>query len=261
MTKSIVQNLKFRKQADGSFDSAALSSFIEAEYLKSNRVKETKKYSFSPSSIGYGHGTCPRYWYLAFSGGTFVDTNDAQGIANMSNGTSAHERLQTLFRESGILVDEEVEVKLSDPPVRGFIDVLIRWEGEVIPGEIKTARSEVFTYRQTQMKPSGNHLLQLLIYLKATGKPRGFLYYENKNTQEFLIIPVEMNEKNQAILEEALDWMREVYANYESDDDTLPTRPFQKRNKICQNCPLLDDCWNKNGPGVVDLPVMVVPKP
>lgn len=261
MTKGIVQNLKFRKEAEGQFSPAALSAFMEEQYLKANRTKETQKYSFSPSSIGYGHGTCPRYWYLAFSGGTFVDKNDAQGIANMSNGTYAHERLQKLFRESGILVDEEIEVRLSDPPVRGFIDVMIRWEGEVLPGEIKTARSEVFTWRQTQMKPSGNHLLQLLIYLKATGKPRGFLYYENKNSQEFLILPIEMNEKNEKILEDALNWMREVYANWESDGDTLPKRPFQKRNKICQNCPLFDDCWNKNEDGTVLIPVMEVVKP
>lgn len=255
MSRAIVQNLKFRKAT--GLDPAALSEFMEEQYLKSNRTKFTQKQTFSPSTIGYGHGTCARYWYMAFTGAEFVDKNDALGIANMSNGSSVHERLQKLFRESGILVDEEVEVKLSDPPVRGFIDIMIRWNGEVVPGEIKSARQEAFIYRQTTMKPSANHLIQLLIYLKATGKPEGFLYYENKNSQEFLVIPVQMNEKNEALLEDVFNWMREVYRNYESGG--LPIRPFRKNNKICKACPLFEECWNGE-PGTVDISPMEVPK-
>lgn len=258
MTRNIVQNLTFRKPT--ALDATALSQFIESQYTKDQGGESFKtKTSFSPSSIGGYNGLCPRYWYLAFSGANFVDSFDAMGIANMENGKDRHERLQTLLKESGILVDEEVEIKMTNPPVRGFIDVLIRWEGEVVVGEIKTCRQEMFLFRQTQMKPSAQHLLQILIYLKATGKKQGFLLYENKNSQEFLVIPVEMNEKNEAILEEALEWMRMVYDNFENGE--LPKRPVGKKNKICKGCPLYNECWNVKPEGTMDIPLMEVPKP
>jgi len=256
MSREIVQNLKFRNT---TLDADALAALVEQGYLQQRReTKFSQKKTFSPSSIGYGHGTCPRYWYLAFTGGEAVDTADALGIANMMNGSSAHDRLQKIFENTGILVDTEVEIRLSDPPVRGFIDLLIRWNGEVVVGEIKTTRQEAFLFRQSSMKPSANHLFQVLIYMDATKKSLGFLFYENKNTQEYVIIPVEMNEKNQEILANAYDWMRKTYASWENKE--LPKRPFQKRNKICQNCPLFDSCWNELPEGVVGLPVMEVPK-
>jgi CRISPR/Cas system-associated exonuclease Cas4 (RecB family) len=258
MSREIVQGLKFRKPA--AFDGAAFSALVEKAYLDSRREsKHTQKVSFSPSSIGYGNGTCPRYWYLAFEGGHFEETTDALGVANMMNGTDAHTRLQKLFEQSGVLVATEVEVKLADPPIRGFIDALIRWEGEIVVGEIKTTRQEAFLFRQTSMKPAPNHLFQILIYMKGTGKSQGFLFYENKNTQEFLVIPVEMNERNEKILEDALEWLRTVRKAWE-EDKTLPERPFRKNNKICKNCPVYELCWNQTGPGEVNIPVMEVPR-
>lgn len=258
MAREIIKNLKFKKQP-GGFDADKLAGMLEDAYLSKRREpRKAKKYSFAPSSIAYGHGNCPRYWYLAFEGGTAIDNNDALGIANMENGSQAHERIQKLFEKTGTLVASEVEVKLSDPPVRGFIDVMIRWDDEVVVGEIKTTRQEAWMVRQNSMAPSANHLLQVLIYMKATGKKQGFLLYENKNTQEFLIIPVNMNEKNEKILEDVLEWLRTVYKAWQ--DQTLPTRPFRVNNKICKNCPVQDWCWNGQPDGVVTIPVMEVPK-
>lgn len=256
MARDIVQNLRFRKATEG-FDPNAFSRILEQQYLKENRDRHMQKLTFAPSSIGYGNGTCPRYWFLAFSGAQFTEINDAQGIANMKVGSDAHARIQKLMRDAEILVDEEVEAKLSDPPVRGFIDVLIRWDGEVVVGEIKTTRQEVFMHRQTTMKPSTNHMYQILLYMKITGKKKGFLLYENKNDQSFLVIPVDWNEKNEALLEDALDWMRKVYANWQ--EGTLPTRPFRKNNKICQSCPVFDVCW-AGEKGEVDIEAMPVPR-
>lgn len=255
--KGIVQNLTFRKTS-GTFDPAAFSTFLEDQYLKMNRSGKRTKQTFAPSSIGGYNGTCPRYWYLAFNEHEFTDNNDAQGIANMANGTAAHSRIEKLMNDSGIPVDVEVEMKYADPPIRGYIDMMLEWEGEVVVGEFKTARQEVFMIRQASMKPSTQHLIQILIYLKATGKKSGFLLYENKNTQEFLVIPVDMNEKHEAFLEEVFGWLRMVYKNFEEGE--LPQRPFTKRNKICKSCPLFDWCWNKQPEGTIELPVMEVPK-
>lgn len=255
MARDIVQNLTFRQKQ--SFDSASFSKFLEAQYLKSNRSGTRTKKTFAPSSIGGYNGLCPRYWYLAFNEHDFEDNNDALGIANMANGTAAHSRIEKLLEDSGVPVDIEVEITLTDPPIRGFIDFMLEWDGEIVIGEFKTARQEVFLIRQAQMKPSAQHLIQVLIYLKATGKKSGFVLYENKNTQEFLVIPVELNDRNEKIISEVFDWLRMVYTNFEEGE--LPKRPFTKRNKICKSCPLFNDCWEKQPEGTVDIPIMEVP--
>ena len=238
MAREIIKNIKFRKQP---FDADGLSKVIQDAYLLGVRPDGfAQKKSFSPSKIGYGHGNCARYWFFAFKGAEFVETTDALGVANMNNGSAAHERIQKLFEDAGILVDKEVRITLTDPPVGGFLDVLIRHDGEVMVGEIKTTRQESFVIKQQKMQPSGNHKIQILLYMKATGKRFGFVMYENKNTQEFLIIPIEMTEKNEELIDGVLDWMRTVYKAYE--EDTLPNRQLTKRSRICKECPLAAVC-------------------
>lgn len=259
MARDIVQGLKFRKQPKG-FDANELAALLEAAYLQQRRPnKHTQKKTFSPSTIGYGHGTCPRYWFLAFTGGMYIDNVDALGVANMANGTQAHERIEKLFDISGIRIGNEIEILHDDPPIRGFADVDINWHGEEVIGEVKTTRSEAFLVRQATMKPSPNHLFQILTYMKVKNRRLGFLLYENKNSQEFLIIPVEMNETNTKIIDEAFEWMRNVYKTY--TDGTPPERPLTKRSKICKACPFYEWCWSDESPeGVIDIPVMEVPK-
>jgi CRISPR/Cas system-associated exonuclease Cas4 (RecB family) len=233
---------------------------LEGAYLQQRRPsKFTQKKTFSPSTIGYGHGTCARYWFLAFTGGMFKDSVDALGVANMANGTQAHERIESLFDTLGIRLGNEIEILHSDPPIRGFADVEITWNGQEVIGEVKTTRSESFLVRQATMKPSPNHLFQILTYMKVRNRKIGFLLYENKNSQEFLIIPIEMNATNEKIIDDAFDWMREVYKSY--TDGNVPNRPLTKSSKICKACPFYEWCWSDDSPtGEIDIPVMGVPK-
>lgn len=259
MAREVVQGLQFRKQPKG-FDANKLATMLEEAYLLQKRADAyTQKKTFSPSSIGYGKATCPRYWFLAFTGGDWVDSTDAQGIANMSYGTQAHERIERLFADAGILQAKEVEILLEDPPIRGFADVLIDWEGETVIGEIKTTRSESFVHRAATMKPTAYHLFQILIYMHVKKCKIGFLLYENKNDQTFLVIPVEMNETNRKILDDAFQWMRLVKTTF--DEGLLPTRPFRaSTNKVCMDCPVQKTCWEELGDGEISLPKMTVPK-
>jgi CRISPR/Cas system-associated exonuclease Cas4 (RecB family) len=252
------KSLGFRKFSE-PFDSDKLSAAIEAGYLSQARAnKFTKKVSFAPSSIGYNHARCARYWFMAFEGAMFEESVDAMGIANMSNGTYAHERIQKVLEDAGILVAKEVEITLKDPPIRGYVDAMVRLDGEILVGEIKTTRQEAFMFKQNSMKPSINHLYQILIYLRATGKQNGFLLYENKSDNTFLIIPVTMDERNSKILDDALDWLREVYLN--SQEGALPTRPFTKKSKECKGCPLFKVCWDEKPDGEVEIKPMAVVK-
>lgn len=260
MARSLDGTIRFRKVADDSgFTPSKLVDALNAGYLTQRRPdKWTQKTTFSPSSIGYGHAVCPRYWYLAFDGGDFIENGDGMGVAIMASGTASHARIQGALKASGVLVAEEVEIRLSDPPIRGFMDVLIRVDDETVVGEIKTTSENIFNAKRTSMKPSPNHLFQILIYMKATGRQKGFLLYENRNTLEVLVIEVDFTEANEAILENALDWMRMVYKAWE--DRELPTRPFRNQSvKVCQNCPLNKVCWEDTPEGDVKLPKMEVP--
>jgi CRISPR-associated protein Cas4 len=262
--RELTKGISYRKFP---FDPALINDMVERGYAASAReTKIRKKESFAPSSIGYGQATCPRYWYMAFEGKYVFDESgtDNVGLANMTNGTEVHARLDEVFRASGNLVASEVEMKLSDPPVRGFIDALVRIDDEIVVGEFKSAKQEIFMHRLTTMKPAPYHMYQILLYLKATGKKKGFILYENKNDQSILVIPIEMDEENTKTIEDALDWMRKVRNNWEEGPDgvNLPKRPgrWTRKNKNCKGCPLFTECWDNLGDGTVDLPPMEVVK-
>lgn len=257
MGKAIISNLKFKKYV-GKFDPAVFGQKLDDAYLATKRPDgEMTKYSFSPSTIGYGHGNCARYWYMAFSGAEFIDNNEAVNIANMAVGTQSHERLQGLIRTFPEFVEEEKEIKNEYPPIRGFIDLVMNYDGETVIGEIKTAKQEVWDTRQAEMKSSTNHMLQLLTYMKLTGAKEGFFLYENKNTQEVLVIPIQMNDRNSKIINDAFEWLSKVWDNFKDGD--LPVIPdgYTKSKAPCKYCPLKKSCWAKTADeGSVHIPSM-----
>jgi CRISPR/Cas system-associated exonuclease Cas4 (RecB family) len=228
----------------------------------------TKKKSFAPSGIGYGNGTCPRFWYYAFNGAEFVYDNTARQRANMDAGTAAGERIAKLFKDAGILNSAEFKVVHNDPPIFGYGDLAVTWQGQEMVGEVKTTKQEVWNIRQSQMKAPGYQLIQLLIYMRVLNKEKGFFVIENKNTHELLIIPVKMTEAHSKLVDDVFDWMRMVKKN--ADEGELPKRPFTKSSIACKGCPVRDTCWegwkrgSVNGtdpnPGTVDLPPLEVPK-
>lgn len=259
MSKSIIGSLKFQKALLGDPDYAALGEEIEKAYLGQRRANGfTKKTTFSPSTIGYGHGNCPRYWYIAFEGAEFKEKTTAQGVANMSNGSAAHDRIQKVLRETGKLKDVEIEVTYDDPPIRGFVDAVLEWEGNEVVAEIKTAKQEVYAIRQSSMKPSPNHMLQLLIYMKILKASHGVFIYENKNDQELTLIPVKVSEKNIKIIDDLFAWLRDVKSSHEAK--SLPVRNFTKSTASCKGCPVFDVCWKELDDGDNYIPEYTPPK-
>lgn len=259
MARKIIGNLKFQKPSDGGFDANEFAALMEKAYTDvEKRDSFTQKKTFSPSSFGYGHGNCPRYWFIAFTGAEFEDNFDAMARANMDNGTAAHDRIQSVMAKTGVLKATEIEITNDNPPIRGFADAIIEWNGKEVIGEIKTAKDEVYSMRQAAMAPTGNHLLQLLAYMKIKNIEQGFFYYENKNDQSFLVIPVNMNERNQKLIDGLFEWLTEVYHNYQHGQ--LPSRPFTKSSSSCSYCPIKKVCWKEMDEGEVDIPAMVAPK-
>jgi len=178
----------------------------------------------------------------------------------MAQGTQAHERLQKLISTMPQWRAEEEEIVNEYPPIRGFIDLIMEYDGETVIGEIKTAKQEVWDTRQSEMKPTDNHMLQLLTYMKLKNAKEGFFLYENKNTQEVLVIPISMNEKNTKIIEHTFAWLCEVWDNFKDGD--LPKRPegATKSKMPCTYCPVKKECYAKNGPvGTVEIDLFSVP--
>lgn len=240
MAKNLLNKVMIKENKKDNSYAEELVKKIESGYLAERGPKHQTKKSFAPSTIVYGHGECPRFWYLAFEGGVFEDNSNPFAVANMTSGSMSHDRLQKAMGDAGILIDKEFIVKSEDPPIFGYGDVLLNWNEEEIVGEIKTMQSEAFEYRKTHMKPKTGHLVQLLIYMKILKKAKGVLIYENKNNHELLALPVEINDHYIDWVDYAFNWMRTVRKAWE--DKTLPMKNYRSNSKICKNCPLSKIC-------------------
>ena len=222
-------------------DAAGLTEKIQSGYIVNRIDKQTQKKTFAPSTIAYGHGECPRYWYLAFDGQMFEDDATPYSAANMTAGTKSHERIQeAMGNVPDFLVDSEFKITNQDPPIFGYGDVIVNWQGEELLGEIKTMMNEGFEYRKAHMKPKTGHLVQLLIYMKILNKIKAVMIYENKNNHELLVFPVELNQYMYEWVENTFGWMREVRKAWE--DKTLPTKNYRSNSKICKTCPIREAC-------------------
>lgn len=184
---------------------------------------------------------CPRYWFYAFSGADFADDADAYAVANMSNGTLSHERIQKAMKDSGVMIEDEVKIINDDPPIFGFADGMLMWEDEPLVAEIKTMREESFSYRKNTNKAPVYHLEQILLYMKVLKMAKGVLIYESKNSHELHIIPVDVKPEYIEWVDHAFAWMKTVRKVWE--DEQLPMKPYRSNSKVCKGCPVKDTCF------------------
>lgn len=267
MTKNLLKQLmekgneedKVKKSNIPVFSVDGLVDKIKAGYIVGRGPKETKKKTFAPSTIAYGHGECPRYWYLAFDGNIFEDNADPDSVANMESGTLSHDRIQSAMMKSGvakIFKDDdnndttEFKITHSNPGIFGFGDAIINWNDEEIVGEIKTMPNDAFEYFKINNKPKKGHLVQLLIYMKILKKAKGVLIYENKNNHDMVIFPIEVNDVYRKWVDYAFDWMNIVRASWEKQE--LPKKNYRSNSKICKSCPVKAAC-DAAGVGIVKI--------
>jgi len=254
-----VKNLLGKVMTEGQEDRFSagkeMIEMIESGYLKERGTKFRKKKTFSPSTLVWGNGSCARYWYYAFNGADFTDDADAYAVANMGNGTLSHGRIQKAMLDSGFMKEDEVKVFNDDPPIFGFADGLVVWEDQDIVIEIKTMRDEAFQFRKQSRKPPTYHVEQLLYYMKIMKMSRGLLVYENKNSHELMIIPIDINDDYIAWINESFDWMREVRKAWE--DDKKPERNYRTNSKVCKGCPVKDMCFSEGKEG--DIKIKALP--
>jgi CRISPR/Cas system-associated exonuclease Cas4 (RecB family) len=257
MAKNLLNQVMLKGASDKKktfLDTDELIQKIQHGYIINRVDKHQQKKTFAPSTIAFSHGECPRYWYIAFEGATFTDNADAYGGANMTAGTKSHERIQqAMANVPDLLVDSEFKITSQDPPIFGYGDVILKWGGEDLLGEIKTMPNEGFEYRKAAGKPKLGHLVQLLIYMKILGRERAVLIYENKNNHELLVLPVVLNDYLKGWVDSTFDWMREVRSAWENK--TLPTKNYRSNSKICKTCPVRATC-DIAGPGTLKIKSM-----
>jgi len=214
-----------------------------------------QKKSFAPSTIGYGHGKCPRYWYYAFGGTLFDESTDYKSKGRMANGTDSHARIQEVVSRTGYNILVEQEALNENPPIRGFIDIdLVDFN---IPVEVKTTNDTNYRLFKASGHPSPSHRVQELIYMKIRGATEGLILYENKDTNEMHIIPILMSKRNEDFINGVFDWMKLVKSMI--DADKLPRRGFEKGTYVCKNCPVAKAC-DAGDVGVVLIKPLEVPK-
>jgi CRISPR/Cas system-associated exonuclease Cas4 (RecB family) len=266
MTKNLLKQVMSKAPKGGSGTTKedfvdfteGLTDIIQSGYLAQTKSYFSKKDYFAPSTLTYGAGECARFWYLAFDGAVFEDNSDAYGVANRTQGSMGHERIQKAVLNSGLLVEDmefdtevrkynkqvhpamEFRVKTQDPPINGYGDVMLNYNGNRILGEIKTSPSDAFEYKKINKKPKLGHLMQLIIYMKILKVDKGVVIYENKNNHELLALPVSVNDRYRQWVDNAFDWMRTVRKAWV--DRTMPQKTYRSNSKICKNCPLQKAC-------------------
>lgn len=255
MAKNLLRNLIGEARvAKGVIDTKKLIAAIEQGYLPENTIEYKKKKSFAPSSLVYGAGECPRYWYLAFEGGDFESENTPQEIANMENGSLSHERIQRAVEKTDIFVSKEKKIIVSDPPIFGFQDLELFWNDGNLPVEIKTTRDIAFQRRKESGTALPYHRAQLLIYMYVQNYELGLILYENKDTHELFGVPLAMTDENRAWVEKTFNWMRSVRKAWE--DRKLPAKNYRANSKVCKKCPLKALCATLPTEGDIKLPSM-----
>lgn len=210
-----------------------LREAIDEQLSKKNQTTFKKVGGFHPSYTNQ----CSRYWYYLFEGVNVTSDFSPQTHRIFDNGHAVHERLYSYFRDMGILVDEEIKVTYSDPPIEGTADGIINWYGDKLI-ELKSISSEGFHYRQIYKKPKDDHYRQAQIYMHCLDLDSGFVIYENKNNQEILPIYIE---KDQVFIDKLFKKYREFYGNFVTQN--IPDRPYKRTSKNCSSCDLAALCW------------------
>jgi len=238
--EKVVEKIEPESNISGSDLEISLVQAVDDHLSKRNEVSFKKVNGFHPSYTNQ----CKRYWYYMFEGvNTDVDFRP-QTYRIFDNGHAVHDRLYKYFREMGILVNEEIPVNYSSPPIEGTADGIINWYGEKLI-ELKSISSEGFHYRQIYKKPKDEHYRQAQIYMECLNLDSGFVIYENKNNQELLPIYIE---KDQVFIDKLFKKYREIYGSFVQQ--IIPERPYKITSKQCQSCNVRSLCWsgeNDNG--------------
>jgi hypothetical protein len=208
--------------------------------LKTRKIRETP---LRRNKINAGDIYCPRKSVLCtLVDAEFMNTNDLSSDYYFSIGSAMHSTFTTFLEELGILYGKEarLESALVGPPrlhpLKGFVDAIIKVNGEVALVEIKSCGATL------PVKPKEDHLAQLRVYLMLTGVERGYIVYVSRSVAKFggeiiqKLFRVEPDNKTYAL--------RVALVSEYANALVVPLIPPYIRSAAqCSWCPFQPYCW------------------
>lgn len=187
---------------------------------------------FHPSMFGEPCDANLAFWFL---GAPAVVSTNAKLQRIFDNGNCRDEFLKQDTAKAGISLvkkDSDRKIELSLLHIRGELDEWVanpaNQEQAII--DFKTMHTKAWTELK-EVKHS--HHLQIMIYEFGKGVHKGFVLYENKDTQEWKLMPA--NFDNKIWQEEIIDRTARILKGLEND--TVYRTPVN-----CTGCP-----FNANG--------------
>ena len=188
---------------------------------KEKRAQSGTKH-FRPSESHY----CPRaLWYSRK--GYVKSMPKVQGLRRMGMGTLVHEFIDQRLQNSGRLDSAEIRVGSDDdnPPIVGSYDAIVRNDdGELELAEFKSYADPKSGYRL--VLPKYEHVIQWNLYSYLTKIRKGFIFYFNKNTQQYKTYK---QTRNLNVLHNILEKFRKVN-EYVKRDEIYPYQPDENHD-------------------------------
>jgi CRISPR/Cas system-associated exonuclease Cas4 (RecB family) len=226
---------------------------IEGAFADEKKITEVKKTGFSASGLFYSSGMCPRKWQLLFDGVESEDEWPHKNLRAVNSGSSSHEYLQEKLKEAIPELEIEKEFWREDPKMHGFVDAY--HPGLNIPIEIKTTRAEAYKHREENMNATGYHENQLLVYCKQFKSELGLFIYEDRNSFDFVVVPLVVDKAKKHRINAIFEWMREIERVHAEGDRIKVFASRRANSKICSDCPIKAAC-DAAPEGTVDLPLL-----
>lgn len=144
------------------------------------------------------------------------------------------------FRVIGI----EIPITIDGLMIAGSLDVEIKikvngkWRRYVV--DFKGANRFAFDKAYRERTPNPTYLRQLLTYMKSRKCKRGMLLFEGKDTNQFFVFPIKVNDSHWA---EIRMWCRSILKQMESNKIPPKHPDCNKGNFLSMKCPYKSLCY------------------
>lgn len=178
----------------------------------------------------------------------------------MDNGNYFHDRMEKSLEESGLLIGSEIKLKNEELNISSRLDAVIRHpspgsiykhirlykddeivydgcQSQVAIVEFKSVNDKKFN-RIVQYGADKKHVAQLQLYLMLTDIQDGVLFYENKNTQEWVEKWIKSNSKYHQHLINKINKI-----NYCVEYGQIPEKEYKIDSFDCKYCDHKNMCW------------------
>lgn len=138
------------------------------------------------------------------------------------------------------------KMDMDDYLVSGRVDnlILLRMSGKVILVEVKSTRS--LKYLE---KPQPHHLMQLQLYMHATGVHNGVLLYIERNSLSTRVFDVDFKHE---VADEAIKRFSSLHLHLKEDKIPDPeARMKESRNWECSYCDYRTECYQETPKGEI----------